>query len=68
MWQTSTDAALIPGISHRNIGSMILLVLAAENAEVESVKITAPQMRTGIHSLNGASSLEPAGKDLAAGI
>ena len=46
----------MPGITNRRIGSMILPVLAAENAEVESVKINAPQRITGIHSPSGASS------------
>jgi hypothetical protein len=68
MWQTSTDAELIPGISHRSIGSIILLVFAEENAEVESEKIRAPHKITGIHSPNGAISGVSADKDFAAGI
>jgi hypothetical protein len=48
---------------------MILLVLMAENSEVESVKIIAPQTSTGIHSRSGASSGEfPAVKVFSAGI
>ena len=39
---------------------MILAVLAAENAEVESVKIKAPHRITGIHSPSG-SELRRAG-------
>jgi hypothetical protein len=68
MWTTSTDAAEIPGINQRSIGSMTLWVLTAENAEVESVKITAPHSSTGIHSLSGANSGGSADKDFAAGI
>ena len=44
-------------------GAVVLLVLAAENAEVDSVKINAPQMITGIHSPSGASSGGSADKD-----
>ena len=47
---------------------MILLVLAAENAEVDSVKINAPQRITGIHSPSGASSGGSADKDFVSGI
>jgi hypothetical protein len=68
MWHTSTDAEVIPGIRKRSIGSMILLVLMAENEEVESVKIIAPHISTGTHSLSGASSGEPADKVFVAGI
>jgi hypothetical protein len=39
-------------------------VFAAENAEVDSVKISAPQMIAGIHSPSGASSGGSADKDL----
>jgi hypothetical protein len=47
---------------------MTLLVLTAENAEVDSVKITAPHTSTGIHSLSGASSGPSADRDFASGI
>jgi len=47
---------------------MILAVLKAENAEVESVKINAPHKTTGIHSASGAGSEAPADQDFAAGI
>ena len=47
---------------------MILPVLAAENAEVDRVKINAPQRITGTHSPSGASSGGPADKDLVSGI
>jgi hypothetical protein len=47
---------------------MILLVLLAENAEVESVKINAPHRSTGSHSTSGAISGGSAEKVFVAGI
>ena len=68
MWHTSTEAAVIPGISQRSIGSITLLVLAAEKAEVESVKINPPHKMTGIHSPSGASCGGSADRAFAGGI
>jgi hypothetical protein len=47
---------------------MTLPVLAAEKAEVESVKISAPHTITGIHSPSGASSGASVDKVFVAGI
>src|SRR5208282_185840 len=48
----STEKEDIPGNNHRRIGVMIAEVLAAENPEVENVKMTAAQTAIGSHSAN----------------
>jgi hypothetical protein len=55
-------------MNHRSIGSIILLVLAAVNAEVERIKIKEPHKTTGIHAPSGAGSEARCDKDFAAGI